>query len=138
MHIAWEARFETGCWIVDEQHQRMIDILNGLYRQLGEGRGEESLHKVFSDLSEYAETHFGTEERLLKRYAVAKTLAADHIAQQARYRERVDDYRQHHARGERLIPVQVLSFVSEWWLAHIIRDNRIFALPAGGGNSHGQ
>lgn len=126
MYIAWDEKFTTGVEIVDKQHRGLINILNELYKSVGEGHGEAVLLGIFGELQRYADHHFDTEERLLKRHAVAPHHEAEHIIRHMAYRRRIEDLRLRHFGGERLIPIQVLAFVSDWWLEHIVTCDRIF------------
>lgn len=130
-HIDWDDRYATGVDSVDRQHRGLIDLINDLYGRIGEGRGDEALDGVFGELQRYAETHFATEERLLRRHPVAGYHPAGHLEEHAGYRYRIADLRARHARGERLLPIQVLSFVGRWWQDHIAHSDRVFERLAG-------
>lgn len=131
-HIDWEERYATGVEIVDLQHRDLIDIINDLYGRIGEGRGDEALREIFGALQRYAETHFDTEERLLRRHPVAGCHPAEHLDEHETYRRRIMDLRTRYAEGERLVPIQVFSFVENWWLAHIEGSDRVFERLAEG------
>lgn len=126
MHIEWDERFTTGMEIVDTQHRGLIHILNGLYQSIGDGRGEAALHEIFGELQRYASVHFDTEERLLKKHGVAPHHRAEHVIRHVAYRRRIEDLKARREGGERLVPIQVLAFVSDWWREHILTCDRIF------------
>jgi hemerythrin-like metal-binding protein len=130
MYIEWDEKLATGLEIVDLQHRRLIRIINDLYADIGAARGEAALYKVFGELRRYADYHFGTEERLLKQHRLAPERVAGHLAEHEAYRRRVADLRLRHDEGERLVPVQVLAFVAEWWLNHIVVCDREFVTLA--------
>lgn len=126
MYIEWNERFATGVEIVDKQHRGLIDILNGLFKSIGEGRSEAVLLGVFGELRRYADNHFDTEERLLKKHGVESRHQAEHVIRHVAYRRRIEALRARHDEGERLIPIQVLAFVCDWWLEHILTCDRVF------------
>lgn len=132
MYIEWDERFITGVEIVDKQHRGLIHILNGLYKSIGEGRGEAVLQGIFGELRRYADNHFDTEERLLKKHGVASHHQAEHVIRHVAYRRRVEGLKARHVSGERLIPIQVLAFVCDWWLEHILTCDRVFESLAEG------
>ena len=132
MYIEWNERFATGVEIVDKQHRGLIDILNGLFKSIGEGRSEAALLGVFGELRRYADNHFDTEERLLKKHGVESRHQVEHVIRHVAYRRRIEALRARHDEGERLIPIQVLAFVSDWWLKHILNCDRIFETLADG------
>ncbi len=131
MYIEWDEKFTTGVEIVDKQHRGLIHILNGLYKSIGEGRGDAVLQGIFGELQRYADYHFDTEERLLKLHAVTPHHQAEHVIRHMAYRRRIEDLKVRHEDGERLIPIQVLAFVCDWWLDHILTCDRIFVSLVG-------
>ena len=100
MYIEWDEKLTTGMEIVDTQHRGLIHILNGLYRSIGEGRGEAALHGIFGELQRYADYHFDTEERLLKKLAAAPHHLAEYVIRHVAYRRRIADLRARHDEGE--------------------------------------
>lgn len=131
MYVMWDEKFATGVEIVDTQHRGLIHILNGLYKSIGEGRGDAVLRGIFGELQRYADYHFDTEERLLKLHAVTPHHQAEHVIRHMAYRRRIEDLKVRHEDGERLIPIQVLAFVCDWWLDHILTCDRIFVSLVG-------
>ncbi len=126
MFMEWDERFTTGVEIIDRQHRGLIHILNRLYGQIGTGRGEAAILGVLGEFQRYADYHFDTEERLLKKHAVAFRAQAAHLASHDEYRRRIEALRQRQQAGEALVAVQVMAFVADWWSGHILEDDRIY------------
>lgn len=64
----WDTHFETGIDKIDEQHKKLVDILNRLAAYQANLAKEEDLNKVFDELVEYADYHFKTEEGIWSQY----------------------------------------------------------------------
>ena len=64
----WDYNFETGIQIIDEQHQRLVDILNRLASHLANLSTVETLNDVFDELVDYTDYHFKTEEGIWRRH----------------------------------------------------------------------
>lgn len=62
MFIEWNDNLKTGIPIIDEQHQELIVMLNRLGR-FREGRN--SFNKALTDLQDYINIHFRTEEEYM-------------------------------------------------------------------------
>ncbi len=58
----WDANFETGIAVIDEQHQRLVQMLNDLAAAIAQQEEAVELQHVFDQLSDYADYHFKTEE----------------------------------------------------------------------------
>ncbi len=66
--IQWDPSLATGYSIVDTQHQVFIQRIDSfLDKCTREGVSAKELDDAFSFLFEYAETHFSTEEDLMRR-----------------------------------------------------------------------
>ena len=61
----WSARYDTGLAEVDDQHRRLVDIINHVDRLLRAESPISVLEPVLDELTEYARYHFDTEERLM-------------------------------------------------------------------------
>jgi hypothetical protein len=63
----WDDCFATGLVDVDEQHQRLVDLINrfGLLVMRGEGASTVELEMAFSKFFQYARYHFANEEALM-------------------------------------------------------------------------
>ena len=68
--ISWGPALEVGVGLIDEQHQRLIFLLNRLNDAMLAGHSKEVLHDVLEQLVAYTQYHFNTEEQLmtLNRY----------------------------------------------------------------------
>ena len=63
----WDSHFETGIEDVDEQHHRLVDIINHFSSLLAENEVVfKDIETVLSDLGSYSEYHFADEEQLMK------------------------------------------------------------------------
>lgn len=62
----WGSQFITGLSLVDKQHQSLVNMVNGFGKELSENSiSEEFLLNSFKELTEYAQVHFATEEKLM-------------------------------------------------------------------------
>ena len=125
--FVWNDRFETGLAPVDDQHHRLVEIINRLGAVLIDGSATEaSLAATFGELADYAKRHFADEERLM--------------AQAGLDPRHVDVHRQHHRQFvEQLVglwkgraslaqPAEVLhGFLSSWLTFHILEEDQAMA-----------
>ena len=57
---------------MDEQHKRLIDLINQLHQAMEDGSAREGIGDIINDLYEYAKTHFNDEDILLEKYNYQK------------------------------------------------------------------
>ncbi len=58
----WSPHLETGIAIIDEQHRKLVALINRLAQQHVEGASESEMAVILGELGDYADYHFKTEE----------------------------------------------------------------------------
>ena len=74
----WNNNLETGIDIIDEQHKRLVQLLNQLAAHLANRSHKVTLTTVFSELAAYADYHFKSEEEIWSRYLMGDELLNQH------------------------------------------------------------
>jgi hemerythrin-like metal-binding protein len=68
MAIQWDKSLAVGVKLVDEQHQELFRMVNGLMEALLKGQSKVELENLLGFLGRYVVDHFGTEEKLMAQY----------------------------------------------------------------------
>ena len=122
MYIEWKDEYSIGVARLDEQHCHLISLLNALYTVVSNGGQDGESWKLLEEFSAYAESHFTTEERIAAEGGVPLGELESHKAEHEGYRNRVQSFQQSMSK-DKTVPVQLMAFLSKWWLSHIlIRD----------------
>ena len=58
----WNESFDTGLPEIDEQHRRLVQLLNTLASHIAFGSGVQEVSVLLDELADYAVYHFQTEE----------------------------------------------------------------------------
>jgi hemerythrin-like metal-binding protein len=74
----WNENFETGVSVIDEQHRKLVELLNKLAGRLAFGVDTPELNSIFDEMANYAQHHFKTEEGMWRKYLPADELTAEH------------------------------------------------------------
>lgn len=117
MLFVWDDNCKTGIAEIDQDHKRLIDLINDLYEAMQDGSGGALLLPIFSALRNYTETHFTKEERFM--------VECDAPEQEAHFREhkqmmaKLADLESRHRKGEAAISLQTLTFLRDWLKNHI-------------------
>lgn len=114
--IHWSLSYSVDVAAMDEEHQRLIDIINSLYGAMREGRGKDSLSGILDELVAYTRTHFGHEERLMQQagYPDYPDQKAAHETLVAKLME----IREKFVAGTALSQ-EVMTFLKGWLIGHI-------------------
>lgn len=123
--ITWHPSYEVSIAVIDGQHQKIISVINKL---IDGGAAiavdSEVLSQLLSELTVYASEHFSTEEDFF--LACGYSGAADHIQEHKRYRLKIASLCQDVMCHEENAPVELLKFLSTWWVEHILKEDLDF------------
>lgn len=123
--FAWSPVFETGLHEVDEQHQRLVRMINLVAAQASTP-GTGALPNLVDELVAYAAQHFEQEERLMAAHALAPSFVAGHVAQHRAFVAEVQVLRaEGAASGGDLSTMQ--RFLASWLAFHILGTDRAMA-----------
>jgi hemerythrin len=115
--INWNDDLSVHIKEIDEQHRKLIDMINNLHSAMGSGRGNEAMGKVLAGLVDYTKTHFATEERLMAKHTYSGYLS--HKAQHDALTKQVIDLYTKFQEGKAMVTVEVMNFLKDWLTKHI-------------------
>ena len=115
--IEWKDAYSVGIQSIDDQHKRLIDLMNNLETVVKYSPGEEFERKCLAALVDYTKTHFAFEEELMSKYGYPDFEAhkAQHEKMIVKVNEFVADYEKH---PEKTIKA-ALHFLEQWLIRHI-------------------
>ena len=64
----WDDNFDTGITEIDDQHKKLVALLNQLASQLAFQFNPPIMDVIFNELTDYATYHFRSEEAIWQRY----------------------------------------------------------------------
>jgi hemerythrin len=123
--IVWNEQLSVGVPQMDEQHQRLVQLVNQLHDAMGAGQGRDFLHKLLVQLEQYTITHFAAEDQLMQQAGYPDL--APHQAAHEELKRQVAELRQRHAGGESRLTIGVMSFLEKWLTTHIKGTDRKYA-----------
>lgn len=124
----WDRHFITGLEQVDEQHHRLVDLINRVGESLmaSNSTDDAALRSVFDELADYARYHFAEEERLQRDSGLPSAYRDRHRLHHARFIEQLSLMR--NARGSSSNPGEVLhEFLCAWLAFHILGEDQEMA-----------
>ena len=63
--LRWSKKYSVGVQAMDDQHIALVRILNQLHSAIMKGQAQSATGKLLLKLTEYAQTHFSSEEAML-------------------------------------------------------------------------
>ncbi len=114
--FSWSDNLSVGVKASDDDHKKLIDILNRLYDGMKSGQGKDVVGKVLDDLINYTKFHFAREEEF---FAKTGYPAVEHKEQHRLLVKQAEDLRSRFKGGENSISVETLDFLKDWLTLHI-------------------
>jgi hemerythrin len=126
--VEWEDRFSVGVALIDEQHKKLVDITNDLFRacQSGDEKAREFFRATTHTAVDYVKFHFSTEEQVMER--IHYPGMAEHKSQHADFVKEVLANVKNFEEGRKFVPNQFVRFLRDWVLTHIaVTDTKLGA-----------
>lgn len=126
--FVWDELFVTGLDAVDEQHHRLVELVNELSASLIDGgnQDDDTLQPVIDKLADYAHYHFTEEERLMAEVGVDRRHVEHHMAVHRKFGEQVATM--WNSRRTMSAPAGVLlEFLIAWLSFHILGEDQSLA-----------
>jgi two-component system, NtrC family, sensor kinase len=125
--FVWNQRFATGLEMVDQQHRRLVDLVNRVGTALVTGIADESaVSAILTELADYARRHFADEERLMTEHGVDRRHVEQHKRHHQQFIQQVLGMWQTRTVLDR--PFAVLEgFLSSWLSFHILEEDHAMA-----------
>ena len=115
--ITWTEELSIDIPEIDDEHKHLIALINRLHDAMSQGRGKQNLLDIFTELFEYAKTHFTHEERLMAQ-ANYRGLAS-HKREHDFFTRKVVELHKRFVAGELAITIEVLNFLKDWVVHHV-------------------
>jgi diguanylate cyclase (GGDEF)-like protein/hemerythrin-like metal-binding protein/PAS domain S-box-containing protein len=120
----WNKNFETGVPIIDEQHQKLVQLINILAGHLSSHSEESTLKSVFDELADYALHHFETEENVWHQFLPDDPLEAEHKKTHGDFIVQLKQLKQANKNQSTKQEIEeVLRFLIQWLVFHILESD---------------
>ncbi|SHO43083.1 GGDEF domain-containing protein [Desulfopila aestuarii] len=119
--FCWNSNFETGLQDVDDQHRRLVDIINTFGSHLAENDiAEEHVESLLKELIDYAQFHFEDEEELMADSGLDSRHCEFHIVEHNTFLDDVLLFRNHRRKGDAEDARSILEYLIHWLAYHIL------------------
>ncbi len=116
--IVWSEKLSIGVPSVDDQHKKLVVLINQLHDGMMAGKGKEVLGGVLKGLADYTRTHFKYEEDVFAKTGYPG--AAAHKREHADLLQRVIEIQQkYNVAGPGVLTIEVMNFLKDWLTKHI-------------------
>lgn len=120
--IMWNDAYSVKVKQFDDQHKKLVEIVNELHDAMKVGKGKDVLTKVLGSLISYTGSHFADEEKLMKLHAYPGY--ENHKKEHNLLVAQVLDFQKKFHDGNALITQNIMTFLRDWLVKHIQSEDK--------------
>jgi len=117
MAIVWSLGYSVGVKEIDNQHKKLVKIIERLFKSINEMSTKKSLKKILNDLAEFAVYHFETEEKYFKKFKYAGSKS--HIKEHERFKKKVSGLIKRFDEDKMELSFELIDYLENWLLHHL-------------------
>jgi hemerythrin-like metal-binding protein len=112
----WSDNLSVGVKASDDDHKKLIEMLNRLHVGMKSGQGKEVVGKVLDGLVSYTKFHFAREEEF---FAKTGYPAVEHKKEHMDLVKKAEELQSRYKSGEAALSIETLDFLKDWLTIHI-------------------
>jgi hemerythrin len=120
--IFWNQQLSVKIKQFDEQHKKLIDMVNRLHDSMKQGKGSAVLGPLLDELVAYTVTHFDDEERLMRQHNYSGF--PQHKSEHEKLTRQALELQKQYRSNPSALSVQVMTFLKDWLSSHIQGDDK--------------
>ncbi len=117
----WSPDFSVKIKQFDDQHKKLVAMVNQLHDAMKLGKGAEVLGPTLDSLISYTASHFADEEKVMKQHCYPDF--ARHKVEHDKLTKQVLDLQKQYQTKKTALSVTVMSFLKDWLSNHIKGDD---------------
>lgn len=125
MTLQWNEQFRVNVKNLNNQHKRLIDMINELHNAMRTGKTHDVLGKTLNALSDYTRYHFGEEENLMITHGYPDS--ALHKSQHDDFISKLRDCIEKYEAGRITVSVELMNFLRDWFNNHIMGTDKNYS-----------
>ena len=116
--IKWKKEYEIGVTKLDNQHKKIIEIVNEVIKQQFTPANENEIEEILNGLQDYIREHFKTEEEymLKHQYSGYEEQRNEHN----QFIDRLFEAQKEYSKTGRVTSINICNFVWDWFSQHIL------------------
>lgn len=123
--INWNESLSVKIASIDEQHKKLISMINSFYDNINEKSSKELMFDLIKALKEYTVFHFSIEEKYMKQYEYPGY--ASHKKEHDKFFEKVLSFEERYKNGKLILTVEITNFIKDWVSDHIMNIDKKYS-----------
>lgn len=121
-YVIWKDEYSVEIAKLDAQHRKILEIINELYHAMRGMQKSSTVWKSLMQLMDYTMTHLTEEEEMMRKCEYPDL--ASHKDVHNVMRRKIVELIEMHRKTAGDLSFEVLEFLKEWWIKHILGMDR--------------
>ncbi|MCG8335819.1 MAG: bacteriohemerythrin [Proteobacteria bacterium] len=122
--IVWTDELSVGIVLFDEQHKRLVRMLNRMIADPSATTRSETISDILTELTRYAQEHFKCEEDWMIQHNYPRL--EEHREKHMDFRKTVAELCVATSSGLDSVPKILLEYLKNWLTQHILHEDMMF------------
>lgn len=122
--ITWSDELSVGVEAFDNQHKRLVALINELHDAMSTGKGSTVLGRILSELADYTVYHFRAEEAVFEKYEYPGF--SSHRESHGELTRQVLDFKDRFEAGQAVLSIEIMRFLTDWLTDHILGADKAY------------
>lgn len=122
--IEWSDSLSVNVTTFDNEHRKLIDMINDLNDAMKNGKSNDVLGEIISRLIDYTGRHFKSEEQYFAQYGYPNADA--HRKEHQELVKKVVDIQERFNSGQMALSIEVMNFLRDWLRSHIKKSDKAY------------
>jgi hemerythrin-like metal-binding protein len=121
-YFEWADDLVIDGGVIDEDHRKLVDLVNALHTATTEGRGREVVENILKELLTYTAEHLRREEALMA--SIGFPNLERHKIGHAHFTEQLNGLHKKFESGSITVAAQLSTVLRDWLSLHIRRSDK--------------
>ncbi len=120
----WDDSYKTGVESIDDQHKKLVDLLNQLDESLNIEGDTHIVIKLLDELVEYTKFHFKDEEKFMERHEYNEKDYQAHLQVHQQFIDQINKAQKACQSDSDKVTDELLDYLVQWLINHILLTDK--------------
>lgn len=123
-YISWKNSFNIGISVIDDQHKKLVEIINELYEAQRLGTSQSIINDVLIKMEDYTKYHFDMEEEMQDANKYPEIMP--HKIEHREFIDKLTLLKRDSKKDNLLLSLKTIDYLKDWTINHILGSDRDF------------
>ncbi|MFA6400257.1 MAG: bacteriohemerythrin [Salinivirgaceae bacterium] len=123
--INWSDNYSVGYAEIDEQHKKLVEMINTLYFSFTQGDADKIIEPILNEMIQYTDYHFKIEEEYFEKYNYPGK--QEHKIEHQHFVEKISTFHNDYKSGSITVSYEIMDFLKDWLISHIKTSDKKYS-----------